>query len=132
MSTQLTRISRINDIILKNEKEIKLLNGFLHNPFSRGEFYKELIHSQRFSINNYKNTFNIVVWVLNILLWWILIFGFSNINRLALQVFIFIISSIISIYFGNTIRLIIFYSKRKKELQVLISENKRKLDRLEE
>lgn len=131
MYSQSDRIFRINDIINKYENELKLINAFLCNPFGLGKTYKELIRSQR--LNNYnKLAFNIVVWVLNILLWGILLFGFSSIDILILQVVLFVIVSLISYYIGNLIRSVLFCLKRKKEIEVLISENKKKIKQLEE
>lgn len=127
MSDENNRLLRINEIIMKNENEIDLLNRFLENPFSRGEYYKSIKKSQSYLEDNSKGLLSIIVWVMNIVLWGILIVGFSNIKKLLIEGIIFAIFSVISIYLATTVRLIIFSRKRKKELEELILINKNKL-----
>jgi len=127
MSDENNRLLRINEIIMKNENEINLLNRFLENPFSRGEYYKSIKKSQNYLEDNSKGLLSIIVWVMNIVLWGILIVGFSNIKKLLIEGIIFAIFSAISIYLATNVRLIIFSRKRKKELEELILINKNKL-----
>ncbi len=126
------RILRIKEIITKYENEINLLNNYLENPFSRGDQYFAITKSQSYIDDNSKRYLSILIWVLNFLLWGILVFGFSNIKTVIIEVVLFTILSLAFIYIGTTIRLFFFCKRRKKELKNLIFANQNKLHEIEE
>jgi hypothetical protein len=121
------RLSRINEIIEKNENEVGLLKNFLENPFSRGDYYKKIKKSQSYLEDNSKSLLSIFVWVVNIILWGILIIGLLNIKKLIIEGLIFALISFFFTYLLSTIRIVIFCKRRIKELQELIYLNKKKI-----